>query len=121
MANTFKCTKQGRIAAWGGGEVGLRDSHRTRGIFDVSSEDTEYVKVISGARSKLEECVVLSMPRILKNECSVKPHAMPIFNFSEKTKALNVSKSARTEETQKHMDHISEKDTCPSCTRVYGA
>ena len=39
-----------------------------RGIFDVSSEDTEYLKVIAEARAKLETCGGSSMPCIPKDE-----------------------------------------------------
>ena len=33
-----------------------------RRVFDVSSEDTEYLKVISEGRAKIERCVDSSMP-----------------------------------------------------------
>ena len=41
-------------------------------IFDVSSEVTEYVKMISEARAQLEMCVVPSNAVYSKEECSEK-------------------------------------------------
>ena len=89
-------------------------------MFDGSTEETDFLKVMSEARAKPEHCVVPSMPCIPKNEGSVKTDAMPIFERSGKPEAMSVSRSAGTEKkTKKHMDHISEKNTCPNSIAVW--
>ena len=50
------------MSAWSDEETRLQEALRQRGIDDVSSEDTEFLKVVSEARAKLEMCVVASMP-----------------------------------------------------------
>ena len=91
-----------------------------KGIFDVSSEDTEYVKVVSKAREHVEKCVGPSMPCIPKDECSRKSDAMPIFQRARKPEAVNVSTSARSGENHRSKWTTSpEKDTCPNSFTVW--
>ena len=49
-------------------ETRLQEARRKRGIFDVSSEDTEHHKAISQARTKIENCVDASKPCVPKQE-----------------------------------------------------
>ena len=81
------------------------DTHREHGLIrsgptnGPDSENTEYLKVISGARAPT-------------GECSEKPDAVPIFKcwVRGKPEGMNVNKIAGTEgKPQKHVDHISEK------------
>ena len=77
-------------------------------MFDGSLEETEFLKVMSEARVKPENCVVPSMSCIPKDEGSGKPDAMPIFERSGKPEAMNVSKSAGTKKKYKetHGPHL---------------
>ena len=51
---------------WSEAKTRLQEASRTRGIFDVSPEDTEYLKVISEARAELKKDVVSPMPCLSK-------------------------------------------------------
>ena len=53
--------KQEEIASWDDEKIRLQEARRKRGIFDVSSEDAAYFKVISDSRAKLERCVAAAM------------------------------------------------------------
>ena len=62
--------QQQKIAAWDDERIRLQEARRKSGIFDVSSEDTEFLKVISEDRAKFEKCVVPSVPCIPKEDFS---------------------------------------------------
>ena len=51
-----KKQKQEEVTGWDDEKIRLQEVRRKRGIFCVSSEYTEYHKVISEARAKLEKC-----------------------------------------------------------------
>ena len=89
---------------WNGEKTRLPDARQTRGIFDVSSEDTEYLNVTCEARAKLEKCVVQP------EKCSREPDAVPIFKRSGEHEGMNVSKSAGTTSPK--------RDTCPNSSTV---
>ena len=62
MAQTIEETNnRRRIAAWDEAKTGFQEARRRRGNFDVPSEGTEYLKVISEARATLVKCVVPSI------------------------------------------------------------
>ena len=77
-------------------------------LFEVSPEDTDYLKVISDALVKLKKCVVPSMPCIPKAGCLEKLVAMPILQRSIKLSATIISKSTehQWQTHQTHMDHM---------------
>ena len=56
LSRLLKKQKQEEIANWDEEKTSLQHARRRKGIFDVSSEDTEYLKVISEARATLEKC-----------------------------------------------------------------
>ena len=90
--STIEDTRRVGDNSLGRGEKTLAE----KGVFDVSSEDTEYVKVISEAREHVEKCVGPSMPCIPTDECLRKSDAMPIFESTREPEAMNVSMSARS-------------------------
>ena len=53
----LKKQKKEEIATWDEEKTRLQHACRKRGNIDVSSEDTEHLKVISEGRVKLEKCV----------------------------------------------------------------
>ena len=105
-----KPPQQEEIAAWDEAKTGFQEARRRRRNFDVPSEDTEYLKVISEARATVRGSFNC---RVFPNRnAGGKPDAMPIFKCFGKTEAVNVSKSTGIEEKSNTQDHISEQDTC---------
>ena len=55
-----------KIEAWNEEGTGLQDAH-------VPSQDTEYLKVVSEARTTMQKCECRSMPCIPKGKCRRNP------------------------------------------------
>ena len=89
--------KQKAISSWDDEKTGLQEARRQRGVFDVSPEDNEYLKV--DLRSSKTRKVRAPLNAVHSpNGCSAK------------TEAVNVSKRARTEEKPQELtDHISQQ------------
>ena len=102
-------TEQEETAAWDEEKTRLHEACRKRGIFNASSGETKYLKLISEAGAKLKKCTVPSMPCVPRKVC------METFACSGKPEALKVSKSARAWDFKKvepksEAVHKAEKD-----------
>ena len=103
--------KKEDIASWDEEETRLREARRKRRFFDVSPEDTDDLKVISDAQTKLGICVVPSLPCGPKVEMLGKLAAMPIVCFSGKLEAAMTSKRSERDGKphQKQLGRFAEK------------
>ena len=88
----------------------LQTARRNMGIYEVSTDDKDYFKVIAHTRLKLEKDIATAMPCIEKNASRGKPRTCtttPTDASEEQSETENTGACGRVK--RKHVDHIPGK------------
>ena len=97
MAHNDKETKESGDRELDEGKIRLQQVRRKRGFHEVSPEDTDYVKVISGARERSREMRGSSNVLNFLGGSAWKFATMPISQRAGKLEATMLSKSSERE------------------------